>query len=303
MPIKPTVKLDQSELYKLGSRSKLARLLNITNGDLRRLSNGESLYSEFEIEKKNGGGFRMVENPARPLKLAQAKLARMLSRITPPEFLFCPVKRRCYVSNAAAHLGNRVVHCLDIKKFFPSTPKRQVFWFFHKVMKCERSIAGTLASLACYQGHLPTGSPLSPIMAYFAYFDLWERISVFCRKRGYTFTVYIDDITISGVKVPTKDIWEIQKMIHGAGLTYHKQKIYIDRPAEITGVMMGKGKVFPPNRQLKKHHDAQELLKSSNGDERKKLVGRIAGLKGQLSQIRARNLPVSEPRWSAEKLT
>ena len=292
MSNKTSVVLNQSQLYKCGNRAKLAKMLKNSTAELARLSKSDVLYSEFEIEKKNGSGFRTVENPARPLKLAQAKLARLLSRIAPPDFLFCPVKRRCYVSNAAAHLGNRVVHCLDIKKFFPSTPKRRVYWFFHKIMKCEADIAGTLAALACYQGHLPTGSPLSPIMAYFAYFDLWERISLFCRERGYTFTVYIDDITISGAKVPTKDIWEIQKMIDGVGLKYHKQKTYIDRPAEITGVMMGKGKVFPPNRQLKKHHDAQELLKFAGGEERTKLIGRIAGLKGQMSQIRSKNVPV-----------
>lgn len=289
MSIKPTFGLDQSQLYKCRNRAKLAKMLKISTAELTRLSNSDVLYSEFEIEKKNGTGFRTVENPARPLKLAQAKLARLLSRITPPDFLFCPVKRRCYVSNAAAHLGNRVVHCLDIKKFFPSTPKRRVFWFFHKVMKCETDIAAILANLACYQGHLPTGSPLSPIMAYFSYFDLWNRISAFCRERGYTFTVYIDDITISGSKVPRRDIWEVQKMIDGVGLEYHKQKTYIDRPAEITGVMAGQGKVFPPNRQLKKHHDAQELLKHAVGEERQKLKGRIAGLKGQLGQIRAKN--------------
>jgi retron-type reverse transcriptase len=292
MPIRPTVKLDQSQLYKLRNRSKLAKILRISPAELERLSKAESLYSEFQIEKKCGNGFRTVENPSRPLKLTQARIARLLSRITPPDFLFCPVKRRCYVSNATAHLGNRVVHCLDIKKFFPSTPQRRVFWFFHKVMKCERDIAGTLASLACYQGHLPTGSPLSPIMAYFAYFDLWERISKFCKARGYKFTVYIDDITISGSKVPASDIWEVRKMISAVGLKYHKQKTFVDRPAEITGVMIWNGKAFPPNRQRKKHHDTRILLKSAQGDEQKKLKGRLAGLKGQLDQIQAKNLPV-----------
>jgi len=287
MPIKPTYPLNQSPLYKMGSRSKLARLLGITLGELRNIAAGDTLYTEFDIPKKNGDGTRHVENPRRPLKLVQAKIARLLGRIDPPDFLFCPVKRRCYVSNAAAHSGNRVVHCLDIKKFFPSTPQRRVFWFLNKVMGCERDIAALLAKIACYKGHLPTGSPLSPIMAYLAYYDLWHRISDFCKARGYTLSVYVDDVTISGVRVPERDIWEVRKMISGAGLAYHKRKRFVDRPAEITGVMVGDGKLAAPHRQHQKLHLARQELRQCNEEDRSSLLGRIAGIGGQIRQIQA----------------
>lgn len=289
MPTKPTVPINQSQLYKI-SAAKLYSLLGLTRAEFRELTETDNLYSEFKIEKKNGSGFRTVENPARRLKVVQAKIARLLSRITPPDFLYCPVKKRCYVSNATAHAGNRVVHCLDIKKFFPSTPRRQVYWFFHKVMKCETDIAAKLANIACYQGHLPTGSPLSPIMAYFSYYDLWAKISEFCKARGYTFTVYIDDITISGKKVPERDIFEIRKMIYSSGLRYHKQKKYVDRPAEVTGNILRDGKILPPNRQLKKLYDLRQLFsRTADEEERKKLMSQIAGVKGQLAQIRAKS--------------
>jgi hypothetical protein len=189
MPNRSPYPLHQSPLFRLRSRSKLAGLLRVTNGELKRLSRGDELYSEFDIRKKHGDGARHVENPCRPLKLAQARLARLLARIEPPEFLFCPVKRRCYVSNAAVHRGNRIVQCLDIKRFFPSVPQRRIYWFFHSVMGCESDVAALLARFACYEGHLPTGSPLSPIAAYFAYYDLWHRIAELCRERGYAFTV------------------------------------------------------------------------------------------------------------------
>lgn len=289
MLTRPTYRLDQSPLYKLGSRSKLAALLGVSSKELRALSSGNALYTEFDIPKKSGIGVRHVENPCKALKRLQARLARILSRINPPEFLFCPVKRRCYVSNAAAHRGNRVVQCLDIRKFFPSTPQRRVFWFFHTVMHCQRDLAGLLAKLACYQGHLPTGSPLSPIMAYFAYYDLWARIAEFCQERGYTFTVYIDDVTISGKRVPKADIWQVQQMIHGMGLRYHKEKTFVDRPAEITGVVLRDGKLVAPFRQHKKMHDARALLAGATDDDRQAMLGRVAGITGQIRQIAAKN--------------
>lgn len=271
------------------SRSKLAALVGVSGADLRALSAGDRLYSEFDIPKKSGDGVRHVENPCKALKRVQARLAKVLARISPPEFLFCPVKRRCYVTNAAAHRGNRVVHCLDIRKFFPITPQQRVFWFFHSIMQCERDIAGLLASLACYSGHLPTGSPLSPIMAYFAYYDLWGRIAAFCNERGYTFTVYIDDVTISGVRVPKADIWLIQKMIHSMGLRYHKQKTFVDQPVEITGVVLRDGKLVAPYRQHKKMYETRVMLADAVEDDRQELLGKVAGLFGQIRQIGAKN--------------
>ncbi|WP_407874886.1 reverse transcriptase family protein [Qipengyuania nanhaisediminis] len=246
-------------------------------------------YTEFDTPKKSGHGTRHVENPRRDLKRVQARLARILSWITPPDFLFCPVKRRCYVSNAAAHKDNRVVQCLDIKSFFPSTPQRRVFWFLHKVLKCKRDIAGLLAKLACYQGHLPTGSPLSPIMAYFAFYDLWQEIAEFCDERGHTFTVYIDDVTVSGERVSKGDMWRIRKMIHRRGLTAHKAKTYVDSPAEITGVIARGGELVAPFRQHHKKFMAKDLLDKAPIEEREALLGRISGIEGQIKQIAEKN--------------
>lgn len=281
--------LDQSPLFKLRSRSRLAALLGVSDTELRALSVGDALYSEFDIPKKSGTGVRHVENPCRALKRVQAKLAKILARIDPPEFLFCPVKKRCYVTNAAAHKGNRVVQCLDIQKFFPSATQRKVFWFFSHIMQCERDIAGLLSNLVCYREHLPTGSPSSPIMAYFAYYDLWGRIATFCKERGHTFTVYIDDVTISGTRVPKVDIWQVRKMIHGAGLRYHKMKTFVDQPAEITGVVLREGQLVAPFRQHKKMHEARALLANADDDNRQALLGKLAGISGQIRQIAAKN--------------
>lgn len=282
-----THSLDQSPLYKLRSRSKLANLLGISVGELRKLSFGEDRYRERDIPKKSGG-FRHIEDPIRRLKLVQARFARLLARITPPDYLYCPVKRRCYVTNAAQHANNRVVHSLDVKKYFPSTKARRVFWFFRNVMRCEKDIAGLLTGLSTYNEHLPTGSPLSPILAFFAHYDVWESISALCRDRGYTLTVYIDDCTISGDRVPRKDIWLVKQIIHKSGLRYHKEKTYIDCPAEVTGVIAFKGRVSPPNRQLRKLRQAE--IRFERG-ERAELADQISGLRGQLKQISSANTP------------
>jgi retron-type reverse transcriptase len=274
----------QSPLYRMRNHRKLAALLGITIADLRKFRHSDKLYTEFDIPKKTGGA-RRVENPARKLKRVQARIARLLSRIEPPDYLYCPVKGRSYISNAARHLGNRAVRCLDIKKYFPSTTSYRVHWFFRSVMRCENDIADTLTSLATYCGHLPTGSPLSPLLAYFAHYDIWEAAAKVTRSNGLTLTIYIDDITISGTRVPKRVIWEIEKIIHSSGLRYHKEKCYFDRPAEVTGVVVGSEKLCPPNRQYKKLHQAKLALGEAKGIGRKRAISRIAGLTGQLDQI------------------
>jgi retron-type reverse transcriptase len=279
--------IGQSPLYRMKNHRKLAALLGISIGDLRKLRHSDQLYTEFDIPKKNGSP-RRVENPARRLKHVQARIARLLSRIEPPDYLYCPVKGRSYIANAAQHLGNRAIRCLDIKKYFPSTTSYRVHWFFRSVMRCENDIADTLTYLSTYRGHLPTGSPLSPILAYFAHCDIWEAVAQIARANELTLTVYIDDVTVSGRHVPKRVIWEIEKTIYSSGLRYHKAKRYFDRPAEITGVVVGSEKLLAPKRQHKKLHQATLALGKAKGLERKKAISRIAGLAGQLDQISTR---------------
>src|SRR6185437_11122930 len=117
--------IDQSPLFKLKRRARLAQLLGIKDRELRWLvNNADALYREKDIAKKNGSGLRHIEDPQRLLKQVQSCLAQLLSRIEPPDFLFCPVKGRDYIQNAAQHRGSRVVRCLDIHKYFPNTRAR-----------------------------------------------------------------------------------------------------------------------------------------------------------------------------------
>lgn len=122
------------------------------------------------------------------------------------------------------HVGNRVVRCLDIKTFFPNTPSRRVYWFYRSILGCSSDLAGLLTKLSTYQGHLPTGSPLSPILAFFTYHDVWGRIAELCAAKGHTLTVYVDDITISGVRVSDADVWLVNASCTAGSCTTTKKR-------------------------------------------------------------------------------
>jgi hypothetical protein len=59
-------------------------------------------------------------------------------------------------------------------------------------------------------------------------------------------------VTLSGDKVPMHVVWEIKQVIFGGGLRYHKEKRAVDRSAEVTGVILEKGEMLPPNRVRRK---------------------------------------------------
>lgn len=81
--------------------------------------------------------------------------------------------------------------------------------------------------------------------------------------------------------MPLSDLWHIKTIIRRYGLEYHKEKSFIDRPAEITGVILRDGNVSAPHRQHQKRKAASEAMKSDAIDT--ELVGRkLKGLEGQL---------------------
>ncbi len=275
-----------SPFFRLGTRRDLARLLRINMKKLNELSSRKKLYKHFPISKKNGGQ-RLVDDPRADLKKVQRRIAQLLSRITPPEFLFCPVKGRSYVANAAVHRDSRVVHSLDVKTYFPSTPSRRVYAFFQTFMQCTPDVAAVLAKIACCEGHLPTGSPLSPIMAYYAHQDTWCEAAALARAHQCKITIWIDDVTLSGDRVPIGLVWQIKKIMHRGGLRYHKEKRAVERRVEVTGVVIRAGELLVPNRQKVKLRDAKKQAHAQPTDI--KVLGKVAGLRGQLRQIEALN--------------
>ena len=121
-----------SPFFRLKSRAKLASILFISQGKLQALARDCDLYSEFK-KPKSSGGFREISAPRSDLKTVQARIADLLQRLSPPNYLFAPVSGRSYVDNAAAHIGSDAVRLLDIVDFFPSCTGNRVIWF-----ACER---------------------------------------------------------------------------------------------------------------------------------------------------------------------
>lgn len=198
--------LNQSPFYCLESKSKLIELLRVGKRKLSILTKSEDLYREEKITGKNGKS-RSVQKPRPDLKKVQKRVEELLKRIKIPSYIHAPAKGISHINNAQAHINAAVVRKLDIEKYFPSTPSRHVYSFFHKWMKCSPDVAAILTKILTFKGSLPTGSPSSPIISYFSHIKMWKSINEIVNHYNCNLTVYMDDVTISGDCVPDKLIW------------------------------------------------------------------------------------------------
>ena len=274
-----------SPFYKLRSKAKLASLLFLDVKKLRYLAESEDLYVDFRKEKRRGG-FRPISAPRADLKIVQKRIADLLQRIAPPDYLFAPVAGRSYVDNATRHMGAKSVRSLDIEDFFPSCTANKVIWFFRKRMDCSPDVAVILRGIVTRHGSLPQGSPCSPILAYLCYVDMWEEIERLVSESGCKLSVYADDLTISGEIVPESLIWDIKRTLfrHGFRHKATKERSKIRKPAEITGVILKGDCLLVPNRQHQKLHEVRKELKASRSTEHHRQLK--AQLKGRESQFR-----------------
>ena len=284
--------LNQSPFYCLKPEAKLAELLRINESKLKILTKSEDLYREENIFGKNGKP-RPVQKPRLDLKKVQKRIEELLKQIKLPSYIYAPAKELSHINNAQAHINAVVVRTLDIEKYFPSTPSRHVYSFFHKKMRCSSDVAGILTKILTFQGYLPTGSPSSPILSYFSHIDMWKSIYEIVNQANCNLTVYMDDVTISGDVVPGKLIWQIKQQFYNCGLRSNKkkEKCYVrKKSSQITGIIVKEGKLKIPNRLLCKMYKISQTLHSeTEPNKRKKLIQKLEGLKAYERQISIAN--------------
>ena len=290
---KPKYNLKDSPFYRLRTKAKLAKLLLTSQERLRYIVKLENGYTAFQKPKKDGT-MRDISAPIIPLKRVQSRIADLLRRIAPPDYLFAPVEGRSYVDNAAQHIGSRSYHLLDIENFFPSCSFKKVLWFFRSKMECSPDVAYILAKIATEKDVLPQGSPCSPILAYFSYIDMWTEIAICVAADSCKLSVYADDLTISGETIHEATIWKIKEIMrkHGHRHAIHKERSRRDRPAEVTGVILGPNGVFPPNRQRLKISVLRDTIKATKlPRDKEKLHAQLRGRIAQINQINMGNKP------------
>lgn len=171
----------------------------------------EKYYSSFLIPKASGG-FRKITAPSGDLKEAQKNLAGILQndfKSLSHTSAYAYVKKRSAYSAVVKHRSNfsRWFLKLDFHDFFGSMTKEFVlkqlsmiypYCFILKDEAGEVELKKAL-DICFYNGSLPQGSPISPLLTNIVMTPLDYEINKYCSTHSpyFVYTRYSDDIGIS----------------------------------------------------------------------------------------------------------
>jgi Reverse transcriptase (RNA-dependent DNA polymerase) len=283
--------IERSPLWHLSSIHQLAALLDVPVLDLESVCMTPS-YNRFDDQPKPGKEARHIQEPTEATLRIHYRIARYLDSIQRPNFLHSATKTRSHVTNAQAHLtsGGAVV-AMDIRKFFESTTYHHVKVFFHKDLGCSHDVARLLATVCTADGHLPTGSCISPLLSYFTHRRLFAEIEKSCDAKNVIMTLYVDDLTLSGVHATKSMLYQTKALIVRHGLQTKPTKDAVVRPgksAVITGAVRDGDRL----RLRNKHHDAivkiQDQIALGEFPSLDQLRGRVASARAVEPRAAAR---------------
>lgn len=284
-----------SRLYKLRSPGQLAGLMQVETQLLLRLAKGADNYLCWN----DAATGRRIEEPKPRLRGIHMRVASLLGRIETPAYLHSAVKGRSYISNANEHDPNSPTAKVDIRKFYPSTRAAAVYHFFADRMLCNGQVAGILARLLTVDGHLATGSGVSPILSYFAYEDMFNEIADLAAQRQCVMTCYVDDMVFTGRGATPRLVHDITQIAGNYRLWAHKTKLFKrGEPKVITGVAVtANGSRVPHNRQIDiaRDFDALRAARDEQGrlDVLRRLTGRLHAAAAIDANWRAKALALS----------
>ena len=239
MKLRKKYPLNQSPFYKLSNHQVLAKILGINMPILKKLLVQSDKNFMFG---KAPGSTREIQVPKSQLFRVHLRIAKLLSRIHTPDYLSSGVKGRSHVTNAKMHCGDLEVAKVDIEKFYPSTTIEIVRKGLRKKFKMSDDVAETLSKLVTVSGFVPTGSPVSQSLAYFVNASIFDHINIYAKTRGLKFSLYVDDLTFSGAKIPKELFGFLKKHIKdNRGYNLHKFRLYgVETEKVITGVVIKK---------------------------------------------------------------
>ena len=268
----------------------VSRLLPVTN------------YRVWD-EIKNGKA-REIQQPIGQLAAVHKRIADLLARVELPDFLYSR-KGRSYIDNALQHRGSLPLIKTDIHKFYPSTTWQMVYDFFIFDCECASDVAHQLSDLCCYQQkHVPTGSPLSGYLAYFAARHMFDEVAALAQQRGCVMTAYVDDITVSGQGATKELLGEIRLIISRHGLKTRQKKSVTyaaTAPKAVTGVVIANAEIRLPNTRHEKISDARKALVSAASNSKAKALQSLNGRLREAAQVLGKNASLSADTFASRR--
>jgi hypothetical protein len=190
-----------------------------------------------------------------------------------------------YIDNAKFHKNSPYVVTCDIKSFYPSCTREKIFQIFKYTFQTTDDVAWILSRLLSFEDKVPTGSPSSQIIAFWAYYPTFCKIYNLAEKHNAKISLYVDDITISSTTpIPEQLLVDIKKRLEKVGHTIKNEKTRRygkDSFKIVTGVAISpKGELKVPNKRREKIVKKLKEIELTNSKDS------MSSIKGQLNSAR-----------------
>lgn len=160
------------------------------------LESREEEYHEVSW-KTESGKTRTLHIPSERLKAVQRLILRYMIDRVPRHPCSACVKGRGNHWAYRRHARHPSMLRLDISNFFPSVGEDAVRKGFVRLGAREQ-VANALVRLVTLPERLPQGAPTSVAVADMVLFPLDVRLTGMAEQHGFTYSRYMDDITLSG---------------------------------------------------------------------------------------------------------
>jgi RNA-directed DNA polymerase len=205
-------------------------------------------YRTFLVPKRRGG-HRRIAAPGPLLKHVQGQIHQTVtSRMPISDFAHGFVPKRSIMSNAAPHVGQRVVAKFDIEDFFGSVGRERVASLF-TTLGYAPSVVDVLTDLCTKDGGLPQGAPTSPSLANAVSLDMDRELQALAAEHQLAYTRYADDLTISGRRAGSAHIHEeLTRIVHRHGFRLNEPKTAVLTQAtrqRVTGIVVNERANWP----------------------------------------------------------
>lgn len=218
------------------SISDVCSILSLSSADLEDIvAKPGLLYRQNRPRIKTDGTERITTRVLSPLKDIQRELKFFFdNNIYYPEYLMGGILGRGYIQDSLTHKKSEIVIQIDIKEYFNNITTKHIENIFNGLFGCPPEISHLLTRLVSYKNRLPQGASTSSHLANLVFFDIESEIVEKISLIGWTYTRYVDDITISKkTKYEEKEISNIiqivSEMLQQKGFVINKSKQRIDR--------------------------------------------------------------------------
>lgn len=228
--------------------------MNVTDDNLevfsKVINSPSSFYRKFTIKKRSGGN-RLITAPYPTLAYIQSLIYKnLLQTIDISHNAFAYAKNKNTIGHAKRHCDSKELLTLDLKDFFPSITKQNVFNVFESI-SIDSKISNYLSYLCCYKNTLPQGACTSPSLSNIIFKPIDIRLTKIAHSYNLEYSRYADDLAFSGEKVPRMIIELIGSVLNEYGFTLNKKKtkLKLDGYKKIlTGISISEKELKAPKK-------------------------------------------------------